>query len=144
MITDGLLLFADALTGTTSAASTDYVDQLAGKGNMNMPGARILISVDTAFIAVSGAPTNTFQLQTADNSDFISGAPVTLAQTAALVAADLVAGATYSIRVPNIGLKRYVRIYKSAGTASAGNVFWSAGAYTAIGILDSDVLNKLA
>lgn len=144
MITDALLLFSDALTGTTSAASTDYVDQLAGKGNMNVPGAKVAITIDTTFTALSGAPTNTFQLQTADNSDFISGAPITLAQTAALVAADLVAGARFTIDVPNDRMKRYIRIYKSAGTASAGNVFWSAGAYTAIGVLDSDVLNKLA
>lgn len=144
MISDIFLLFSDALTGTTSAASTDYLDNKAAKGNMNEPGAKIVITVDTAFTAVSGAPTNTFQLQTADDSDFISGAPITLAQTAALVAADLVAGAKFTIDVPNNGLKRYVRIYKSAGTTTAGNVIWSAGAYTAVGVLDSDVLNKLA
>ena len=72
MISDIFLLFSDALSGTTSAATTDYLDNKAGKGNMNDPGAKIAITIDTAFTAVSGAPTNTFQLQTADDSDFIS------------------------------------------------------------------------
>lgn len=141
MILDALAVFADAQTGTTSAASTDIIDMLESGDSIER--ARMFIRVDTAFTALNGAPTNEFQIQTADNSDFISGAPVTLIQTAALLAADLAAGAVVmNVEIPP-GLKRYLRVYKKATTASAGNVFWSAGAYDAFIVADSDSRRKV-
>lgn len=142
MILDALAVFADAQTGTTSAASTDIMDLLSYGDAFDH--AWLVIRVDTAYTAVSGAPTNTFQIQTADNSDFISGAPVTLAQSAAFVAADLTANKTvWKVQLPT-GLKRYLRVYKSAGTTTAGNVIWSAGAYDAFIVSDVDSRKVLA
>lgn len=142
MILDALAVFADAQTGTTSAASTDIMD-LVESGDA-FAHSWLVIRVDTAYTAVSGAPTNTFQLQTADDDDFISGVPVTLAQSAALVAANLAAGnIVWKCQIPP-GLKRYLRVYKSAGTTTAGNVIWSAGAYDAFIVSDVDSTQVLA
>lgn len=136
MILDALLVMADAQTGTTSAASTDYIDTLAA-GDAYI-GAWLNVRVDTTYTAAVGTPTATFALQTADTTDFLAPDAITVAQSAALGTGSLVAGnIVWQIRLPQ-GMRRYIRVYK---TVTAPNNNFSAGAYDAF--LTKDVDNTM-
>ncbi len=139
MIKDALAVFADALEGTASAASTEYIDNLVAGGNA-YEGAFLVIGVDTAY-AGTGTITNTFQLQTSASSTF-DDTSVTLIQSAAFTTTDLAVNKQYKYRIPADGMKRYLRVYK-VSTNTPGNIF-SAGKYDAFITLDVDVQNRLA
>lgn len=137
MILDSLAVFADAQTGTTSAASTDIIDQ--GAAADAYIGAILNIRIDTSYGVIGGAPTNQFELQTAGTTDFLAPDAVTVAASAAFTYDQLVGGTTvWKTRLP-FGLKRYIRVYKKATTAVGGNAFFNAGAYDAFLTKDSDV-----
>lgn len=139
MILDALLVLADAQTGTTSAASTDYVDTLAAGDSYE--GNWLNIRIDTTYTAAVGTPTATFALQTADTTDFLAPDAITLASTAALGVASLVAGNyIWQIKIP-VGLRRYFRVYK---TVTAPNNNFALGAYDAFITADIDNTKVLA
>ncbi len=135
MIIDALATFADAQTGTVSAASTDVVDTVA-KGQ-SYAGDFFVARVDTAFAAAAGAPTLIFQLQTSDTEDFSGASPATLAASSAFLAAALTAGKMWKIRIPASGVKRYLRAYKVVD--SAAQTAWASGKWDAFVTPDIDV-----
>jgi hypothetical protein len=124
MILDKLAVFADAQSTTTSAASTDVVDTLAAGDAYE--GAWFVVRVDTAFTA-TGAPTTVFQLQTATNEGFTTGA-ATLAQSDAYLVASLTAGKFWAVRIPR-GAKRYLRGYKSITNYNAASIVLASCVY---------------
>ena len=122
MILDKSLVLSDAQALTTTAASTNIVDQLA-EGQAIEPGTWLYVNVQTAFV-IAGAPetsTITVQLHGSDNENML--ASYTLATSAAIEETALTAGASVlKIKLP-LGLYRYLRVYYVlGGTASAGNM----------------------
>ena len=113
---DKLNLMSDEQALTTTAASTSYIDQLAAGDAVG----RELEAVVLVKTALTGGTSVNFQLQTDTDSAF--GTAVTLAESGAVVAATLVAGYKWRIRIPK-GAKRYLRInYTISGSFSAGAV----------------------
>ena len=108
MILDAFALLSDAVSTTTSVASTDYIDTLAT--GQSYEGCFFVARVDTSFVAGAGAPTVTFQLQTSDASDFSGATTATMCQSAAYLAAALTAGKRFAVRIPT-NAKRYIRGY---------------------------------
>lgn len=137
-ILDALLFMSDAQAGTASVASTYTIDTLA-KGDEYV-GDWLTVRVDTTYTKAGGTPTNTFQLQTSASSTFADGA-TTLAQSAALQAATLVAGYEWKIRIPK-GVLRYLRVYKS--TSQSGSDLFTAGKFDAFISKDTDMQQVLA
>lgn len=121
MMIDRSLIFASAPQAVTATAvSTDIVDTLAA-GDSFLPGAWLVVSIDTTF--TSNGATVQFELQTATDAAFTS--PVTLLITPAVAVATLVA--RYSVMktpIP-IGVLRYLRMNYTvaSGPAAAGKVF---------------------
>ena len=113
MLQDIRARFSDAQHSTNSAASTDIIDTLAGGDSYE--GAWFVALVDTTATS-GGNATETFQLQTAETSDFTGPTAATLIQSAAYPVADLVAGKFFAARIPP-GAKRYLRGYLVNGTA---------------------------
>lgn len=138
MILDARAKFAEsAQSETTSAASTDIINTVAAGDSYE--GAWFVALVTTSYTAGAGAPTVTFQLQTSDEEDYVESDNITLIQSSAYVAAELVAGDYYACRIP-MGCKKYLRAYKSvSGTVSDSNKF-SAGAWIAFITKDIDWL----
>jgi hypothetical protein len=135
MIKDASLVMANAQATTVSAASTDYIDTLAA--GQAYVGSIVEFRVNGAPTAAAGAPTMTFQVQTADDSAFSSGA-ATLNASSALVAASLTAGTKVSFRLPPKGVKRYIRAYFLTN-ASGESIKFSGGSYDAYIVKDVDV-----
>jgi len=132
MIIDKYNEFSDAQAVTASAASTNVVDLLAA-GDAENRLMRAQVQVDTAATA-SGSATVAFVLQTSVDEAFTS--PITLASSAAIGKATLVAGYQVfgkgGIRLPS-GCKRYVRMYY---TVASGPL--TAGAFSAFLTNDAD------
>lgn len=135
MILDDLLYLADAQASTTSVASTNVIDTVA-KGE-SYEGAWAVVRVDTAYVDAETNSRNVFQIQTSSAEDFLTGS-VTLAQSASLAATDLVAGYMWKIRIP-VGVKRYLRVYKS--TTNTSLFGFSAGKFDAFIVKDVDMNN---
>lgn len=113
------LQFSNAQAVTTTVASTNIVDTLAD-GNALEPGAWLRVVVQTTF---SGGTSLLAQLQTSDAEDFTGGA-TTLAASAAIVTATLVAGYEFLIvKIPK-NVQRYLRVYyvHVGDVHTAGNV----------------------
>lgn len=137
MIIDNSLLLADAQSSTVDAASTSYIDTLAA-GNAYV-GAWFVCRVDTAPTVTYGAPTMTFQLQTADSTDFYSTNPATLAASSALVSTSLATGSiVYAVRIP-AGAKRYLRGYLKTNQTGT-TIAFAGGAYDMFITNDLDML----
>lgn len=136
MIIDGLLAFDKTAGGqaiTNSAASTDVVD-LAHARDLGVPeehNLAIAAIVGTAFSTTNSA---TLQMQFQGSTN--GSAWTTYAETAALAAAGLVAGAdigTFSVPTlpPGVALPRYWRLNYVVGTG-----VFSAGTIQAFVVLD--------
>lgn len=136
MFLDDLLKLADAQESTVSVASTDYIDTIA-KGDAYV-GAWMYIRIDTAFVAGAGAPTATFQLQTAAATNFDGG--TTLTASSALIAADLIAGKEVKLRIP-VGVLRYIRGYMVVDSGLEAKRF-SAGKFDIYLVKDVDSGNQ--
>lgn len=140
MYIDNNLLLADADTGTTSAASTSYIDTeaISIKFGDAYKAPWFCVKVNDAFTAGAGDPTATFQLQTSNDSSFLDSTTVTLVQSAALLAAALTEDTfVLKTRIP-LGLKRYVRAYKVVDDGTGSKRF-SAGTWSAFIAEDVDV-----
>ena len=127
MYIDDFLVMTDvagqAITDA-SAASTDYVDSLAESKALVAPGARLKVSVNTAFSAATGAPTLTVGLQSDTDSGFASNLVTHVTTTAALAAALTAGTVLLDIQLP-VNVQRYIRLYFTlggTGTFDAGKV----------------------
>ena len=139
MYIDQNLLFADTLTGTTSAAATDYIDTkvISIKDGDAYKQMWWVVKTEAAFTIGAGAPTATFQLQTSEDATFVDSTTVTLAQTAAFTAAVLTANTIVSrMKVP-LGLKRYIRVYKVVNN-SGDSIKFTLGSYSTFLTTDVD------
>ena len=121
MYKDATLVMADAETGTTSGASTSYIDAKAA-GNAYV-GAWFVVGIDIAFTVGAGAPTATFQLQTSNDANFIDATTATVCQSSALLAAALTIDTlVFKTRIPP-GTKRYLRAYKVVDSGAEAKRF---------------------
>jgi DhnA family fructose-bisphosphate aldolase class Ia len=113
MIIDKQLTVSLAQAVTSSAASTDYIDQGAA-GNAIGKELFLVVRVDTTATA-SGSATVNFQVESDSDSGFATAKVVNF-DSGAIGKAALVAGVEIvKIKLP-IGLKRYVRVYYTVGT----------------------------
>ncbi len=114
MILDTQNLFSNAQAITASAASTNYIDFGNAREIAYGTPLELLIQVVEDFATCTSV---TFALQTDDNASFSS--PTTLATTAAIPVADLVAGYRPSLKYIPKGNERYMRIYYTVAGADA-------------------------
>jgi hypothetical protein len=116
MILDKALQLSNEQTVTSSAASTNVIDQVTG-GDAYEP----VFVVGTVTADFAGATALTIDIQTAETSAFTS--PVTLLSSGPIPAADLKAGnEVFKARLP-FGTFRYVRAYYTVtGTGTAGKI----------------------
>ncbi len=140
MIFDSTNLFSDAQAVTASAASTNVIDLGATQTPKHAANAltrdigkgtpiHLRAQVVTDFATLTSL---TVSIETDDNEGFASAK--TVIQSAAVVAADLVAGYVFPlVVVPRGTLERYVRLYYTVGGASA-----TAGAVTAGFVFDNE------
>lgn len=117
MILDNHLKLSDEQAVTTSAASTNYIDQGAADQAIN-PGMWLVIQTPEA-VTSTGAATVTFSLQTDDNTSFGSASTVFVSN--AIAKASLTINSEpVKVKLP-LGLERYLRVYYTCGdTLSAG------------------------
>ena len=117
MIIDKQLSFSEAQAVTTSAASTDYVDQSVG-GDAYGQELYLVCRVGTAF---ANATSMTIDIQTDDNTSFSSA--TTLFSSGVILEAALTANTeVVKVRLPK-GLERYFRVYYTVdGTHNAGTI----------------------
>lgn len=137
MLIDSLLEMSDAQAETTvtTHASTDVLD-LKKAGNVLANELFLVVTVNEA-VASNGAATVAFDLQTSDAEAFGSGVD-TLIATGAIGKATLVAGYTViRTRLPT-GLKRYVRMVYTIGTAAL-----TAGKFSAALVPGTDLQNAV-
>jgi len=116
MFIDKALQLSSEQAITTSAASTNVIDQKVGGDAYEAPW--VVAHVDTAF---TGTGTLTIAIQTSNDSTFATYD--TIYSTGAIAAAGLTAGAEpVKVRLP-LGTKRYIRAYYTASaTFSAGKI----------------------
>lgn len=113
MIVDKNLMVSNAQAVTSSAASTDYIDQGAA-GDAFGNELYLVVQVDTAATA-SGAATVNFQLESDSDSGFATAKVVNF-DSGAIAKTALTAGAEpVKVKLP-VGLKRYIRVYYTVGT----------------------------
>ena len=131
MIFDMQSLFSDAQAVTTTAASTNVID-LGATGTLvggSVPLKRDLGAGGPVCLRTQVSKTFTgltslkVGIEVSDNEDFSSGV-TTVAESAAVAAADLVAGYVFPPQYMPQGVnKRYVRLkYTVVGTATAGEM----------------------
>lgn len=127
MIIDKQLELSSGQAITTSAASTNIIDQgVAGEAY-----EALWFVVKTGSAAFNAGTSVTIALQTDDNSGFSSA--TTLFTTAAILTAALTANKTLvKVRIP-VGAERYLRAYYTvSGT-------YDAGALTAMLVKDVEI-----
>lgn len=140
MFLDNSLLLADGVTTTTSAASTNVIDQLA-KGDA-VDGCWFLFSVPTAWTQV-GTNTVKVELQTSNAEGFGGdSSDTTLVASGTLAIATLAAGYQWKVRIP-VGAKRYLRGYVTVTGNSGANAITAAKYDMAI-VKDVNIDRKLA
>lgn len=132
MILDAYLKLSAAQAVTASAASTSYIDTLAA-GNA-IENLQALLKVDTSADSSGSAATLTVAIQTDDNTSFTS--PTTIASTGAIAEATLITGFTTAMKLPSLGMERYIRGYYTAGTENL-----TAGNFTLALVTDVDTIN---
>lgn len=111
---DDLLMVSDAQDIQDSGASTSYIDTLAA-GDAISPGARVKVSVNTAYARAAGASTLVVTLQCDSDSAF--GSAKTLLTSASFATGELTEGAVLLDAVIPTGCERYVRLYYTFGAA---------------------------
>jgi hypothetical protein len=113
MIIDKENTLGSAQAITSSAASTDYIDQGAAAEPGQSGKLQMCFTVDEAFTAVGAA---TLQVALQCDSDSAFGSAKTVIETPAIPKADLVAGYQFFLPLP-IGLdEQYVRAYYTVAT----------------------------
>lgn len=123
MLIDKENLFSNAQALTATAASTNLIDLGAANRDIGKANIRFRAQVDTTFLS-GGSSTLTLALQTDSTSSF--GSATALYTSPAIAKASLVAGyVAVDIAVPR-GVKRYLRVNYTVGTAD-----FTAGALTA-------------
>ncbi len=141
MIVDNFLALGyTAVTTTTSAASTSYIDTTAA-GDSNVGDWFVVKTGTTAFTAGAGAPEITFQLQTSSNATFSGArtATYTLCESGVqLVGALTASKIVYKVRIPPTTL-RYIRGYYNIGNYAANTVYVSACSYQMFIVKDADI-----
>src|SRR5215475_5324835 len=156
MILDGLLMFSNGQTFTTTANSTNEIDLGVGQatsttpaipapaqgggarviGNEDDPAMKLLVQVATTFTS-GGAPTLTVGLQGApDNGSGAPGTYVTWWTSPAYALATLVAGARlYDMDMPRppagVVVPRFLRLSYTVGVTT-----YTGGAISAFIVLD--------
>ena len=118
---DKLNRFSNLQALTATAASTDILDLGADRDVGNGEPIELVIVVGTALTS-AGASTLVAALQTDSAEGF--GTVETLIQTPAIPKASLVAGyEVLKVKLP-LGIKRYLRVYYTVGTAdfTAGTI----------------------
>jgi hypothetical protein len=115
MYLDAQNVFSNPQALTATAASTDLIDLGADRNiGIGEPMA-VVLTVDVA--AGGTSPTLAFALQTDDNSGFSSAA--TVASSATLTGAQLVAGAQFVLPIPaDLSIERFVRLNYTLGGTS--------------------------
>jgi hypothetical protein len=127
MIMDKLLQMSDSQAVTTTAASTDYIDQKAAG---NAEKALFLVIMVRETVTAAGAATVNFSLETDDNSSFSS--PTVLFQTGDIGKAALVANSEVcKVRIP-FGAERYLQTKFTVGTGPL-----TAGKFDAFLVVDA-------
>ncbi len=115
MLLDNTLVLSEEQTVTSTAASTNIVDQQA-EGNAHTH-AGFMVRVDQDF---AGATSVKISLQTAETSNFSSSKELF---SASFAVADLKAGKTLVKAVLPAGMLRYLRgYYTVTGTGTAGKL----------------------
>ena len=170
MFLDALIAFstAQALTSTTAPSTSIYDVTGAGSGNAHnmitgvtssgnalvgfdigagdgIAEPTVFVNVSTAFVTAGGA-TLQIQVQAApDNGSNSPGTYVTLAETAALTAAELTAAASFQIKVPpvpdtvfGLAMPRFYRLNYVIGTST-----FSAGAVNANLVINPSQATKI-
>lgn len=114
---DAQLLFSDAqaLTGTSAVASTNYVNLGTAYSYLGT-GEPMAVAITVDVAAGGTSPTLTVAVQSDDNTSFSSAA--TVATTAAIAGATLVAGYEIVIPIPaGVSTEQYLRLsYIQGGT----------------------------
>jgi hypothetical protein len=119
MLMDKQLEFSGAQAVTTTALSTEYVDQLA-PGNAVNPGARVIVKTRTAF---ANATSMTIELLTDNVTTFNSAALKTLWSSGAIAEADLTINKILADFEIPVGALRYLTLkYTVDGTHNAGTI----------------------
>lgn len=140
MFLDKLLQMADAASSTVTAAFTDVVP-LSARSDANKD-AWFVVSAPTAWTE-SGTNTVIFSLQTADTEDFSGASPETLVATGSIDVADISAGKVLmKVRIP-VGVKKYLRGYKTV-TGNSGANYITAASLDANIVLDAEINRELA
>lgn len=112
MYVDAQQLFSDAQALTVTAVSTNILDHSQDRNLGVGTPLVVIISVD---VSAAGGGTLTVAIQADDNAGFAS--PGTVATTAALAAATLVAGYIFAIPVPpDVLTERYMRLNYTLAT----------------------------
>jgi hypothetical protein len=145
MILDALLELADGQSGTTSTASTNVIDTLAGGDAYagGMAGLFFITRIDTAFTATGLAVNASFQLQTSSSESFTPDTTITLCQSGEFPAAQLTAKKIIALPIPE-GARRYIRGYKEVENDTAGSNVFSAGAWDMYIAKDAPITRRLA
>jgi hypothetical protein len=119
---------ATFFTGTETTITTGSINSLAVWIGETKTNTDIMIDarVTTAFAIAGSTPTLTLALQTSDtiSGTVLSGTITTLASTATLLTAALVAGYKFSLGTVPQGAKKYIAIQAQVG---AGGTFTNAG-----------------
>ena len=134
MYIDKNLLFVDTLTTTTSGAATDYIDSTTTGIKLNDANKQPWWWVKTeALWVTSNAASATFALQTCAESTFSS--PTTLASSAALLVASLLANKFVVRQKVPLGVLRYLRVYMTVG----GSGVFTTASYSSGLAIDVDM-----
>jgi hypothetical protein len=129
MIKDKLLELSAAQAVTTSAASTNVINQ--GAGSAVGPDAYIVCQVRAA-VTAAGAATVNFVIQTSVDENFTS--PIVLFDSGAIGKAALVANSEpLKIKFPNVS-KQFIRGFYTVGTGPL-----TAGAFDLFIVDEADI-----
>jgi hypothetical protein len=116
MITDAHMQFSTAQTVTTTAVSTNTVDQ--GPQGLGIADELAVAFTVTEAVTAAGAATVTFQIITSDSASLTS--PTVVAQTGAIGKAELTLGKQLSLRMPKVASlatpQRYLGVQYLVGT----------------------------
>lgn len=140
MMLDSLLQLADAVTTTTTSASTNVID-LAERASSEKE-CWFVFNVPTAWTQ-AGSNTIKLEVQTSEAEGFGGDASdETLVASGTIAVSSLVAGYSWKTRIP-FGRKRYLRGYLTV-TGNSGANYITAAKYDMNIVMDADMEKKYA